>query len=264
MSSFSDPLPPILRPVTAQLVAVAMALLLVFLAALLPQLLPLRLLDSAWQLRLCGLLAENGVLPLMALGLLFLATYLDPDNSFVRSLRDGASWLAIWAALGFFLLAPLQLYALAQASSRLDVRQHQQRQIAEERLTAIGSTITTARSSAELQQRLQALQAPPLPEVEQNLPLSQLRPLLLQRLAQTRSLVQRSLASSRPIPLQARLLQALRGVVSNLAVGFAFAACAYGRKQDRSLLQAIVAAITGFDREPQSSDEESWQEENLP
>ena len=80
MSSSRLPLDPSRRPITAQLVAVATALLLVFLAALLPQLLPLRLLEPAWQLRLCGVLAENGVLPLMALGLLFLASYLDPDN----------------------------------------------------------------------------------------------------------------------------------------------------------------------------------------
>ena len=253
------------RPITAQLVAVAITLLLVFLAALLAQLLPLRLLDSAWQLRFCGLLAENGVLPLMGLGLLFLASYLDPDNAIIRSWRERASWLAIWASLGFFLLAPLQLFALAQASSRLDLRQQQQRHSAEERLAAIETSISTASSSTELQQRLQALQAPPLPEAEQSLPLAQLRPLLRQRLAQAKPLVQRSLARGDQIPLPARLLQALRGVVSNLAYGFAFAACAFGSNQERSLLQTLLAAISGlFDRTPQASDAEICQEEPIP
>ena len=269
MASSRPPLAPSRQPITAQLVAVATALLLVFLAALLPQLLPLRLLDPAWQLRLCGVLAENGVLPLLALGLLFLASYLDPDNAIIRSLRERASRLAVWAALGFFLLAPLQLYAMAQASTRLDLRQQQQRHSAEERLTAIERSITTARSSAELQQRLQALQAPPLPEAEQSLPLAQLRPVLLQRLAQTRPLVQRSLARGEPIPLPARLLQAVRGVVSNLAYAFAFSACAFGpkpigAKKHRSLLQRLLAVISGLlDRLPQRR-AEPIDEERIP
>lgn len=47
---------------------------------MLGQLLQLRLLEPNGQLRLCGLMGENGVLPLTALGLLFLAAYLDPVN----------------------------------------------------------------------------------------------------------------------------------------------------------------------------------------
>jgi hypothetical protein len=241
--SYRDPEHPVQRPITAQLVAIAAALLLVFLASLLPQLLPLRLLDPSWQLRLCGVMSENGVLPLMALGLLFLATYLDPDNAIIRSLRESASWLAGVAALGFLLLIPLQLAALAQASSRLDLRQQQQRQIGQERLDAIKQAIAAAGSNVELNQRLVALQAPPLPAAELVLPLPQLRQLLSQRLLQTRALLQRSFSRPAQRPLHTLLLQALRGVLSNLAYGLAFAACAYGRRQQRSLLQAWLAGV---------------------
>jgi hypothetical protein len=178
----------------------------------------------------------------MALGLLFLATSLDPVNIAVNRWRNRASRLAGPVAFGFLLLIPLQLFALMQASSRLDLRQQLQRQSAEERLAAIERAIHSARSSSELNQHLQALQAPPLPEAEQGLPLSQLRPLLLQRLTQTQGLVQRSLARPVQIPLPTRLLQAIRGVLSNLAYGLAFAACAFGPNQRRSLLNELLAA----------------------
>ena len=68
MKSNIQPKDLIPRPITTKLVAIALALVAVFIATLLPQLLPPRLLDPQWQLTLCGVMAENGVLPLMALG----------------------------------------------------------------------------------------------------------------------------------------------------------------------------------------------------
>ena len=227
----------------AQLIAIALALLLVFIASLLPQLLPPRLLDPSWQLRLCGVIAETGVLPLMALGLVFLAAYLEPANDWLLACRAHVSRLAGVAALGFLLLLPLQLAALAQASSRLDLRQQQQRQIGQERLDAIKQAIAAAGSNVELNQRLVALQAPPLPAAELVLPLPQLRQLLSQRLLQTRALLQRSFSRPAQRPLHTLLLQTLRGLLSNLAYGLAFAACAFGRRQQRSLLQAWLAGL---------------------
>ena len=243
MDSYRDPEHPVQRPITAQLIAIALALLLVFIASLLPQLLPPRLLDPSWQLRLCGVIAETGVLPLMALGLVFLAAYLEPANDWLLACRDHVSRLAGVAAIGFLLLIPLQLAALAQASSRLDLRQQQQRQIGQERLDAIKQAIAAAGSNVELNQRLVALQAPPLPAAELVLPLPQLRQLLSQRLLQTRALLQRSFSRPAQRPLHTLLLQTLRGLISSLAYGLAFAACAFGRRQQRSLLQAWLAGL---------------------
>lgn len=235
--SYRDPEAPVQRPITGPLLAIASALLLVFLATLLAQLLPPRLLDPSWQLRLCGLMSENGVLPLMSLGLLFLAAYLDPVNVWVQSCRVQLSRLAGMVAIGFLLLIPLQLAALILSSSRLELRQQQQRHATEERLAALEQAIATAGSSVELSQRLQSLQAPPLPAAEVALSLPQLRLLLGQRLLQTRVFLQRQLSRPAHRPLSSLLLQALRGVLSNLACGLAFAACAYGRRQQRSMLQ---------------------------
>lgn len=238
MPTYQNPDVPVERPITGQLVAVATALLLVFLASLMPQLLPPRLLDPSWQIRLCGLMAETGVLPLMALGLVVLAAYLDPANDKLRAWHIRLSRLAGIPAIGFLLLIPLQLAALGHASSRLDLRQQQQRQIGEERLHALEEAIAGASSKAELNKKLQSLQAPPLPAAELALPLPQLRSLLQQRLLQTRGLLQRSLTRPSRVPLTTLLLQALRGVLSNLAYGLAFAACSFGRRQELSLLQS--------------------------
>jgi hypothetical protein len=211
------------RPITTKLVAIAFALVAVFIATLLPQLLPPRLLDPQWQLTLCGVMAENGVLPLMALGLLFLATYLDPANIGVLAIRLGSSRLAGLAAVGFLLLIPLQIFAVVSSNSSLQYHQQKQRQTAQVRLDALEQVIASAGSSDELNQRLQTLKAPPLPPSEQALPLPQLRTLLSQRLLQTRSLLQNKFSAPTQVPRSTLVLQVLRGVVSNLAYGLAFA-----------------------------------------
>ena len=217
------------RPITAKLVAIAFALVAVFIATLLPQLLPPRLLDPQWQLTLCGVMAENGVLPLMALGLLFLANYLNPANIGVLAIRLVSSRLAGLAAVGFLLLIPLQIVAVATSNSSLQNHQQKQRQTAQARLDALEQAIASAGSSDELNQRLQNLQAPRLPPSEQALPLERLRPLLSQRLLQTRSLLQNKFSAPTKVPRSTRKLQLLRGVVSNLAYGLAFAQFRRGR-----------------------------------
>ena len=223
MHSYGDPDHPLQRPITAQLIAIALALLSVFIAGLLPQLLPPRLIDPSWQLRLCGLMAETGVLPLMALGLLFLATYLDPANLWVLAFRVGSSRLAGLAAVGFLLLIPLQIFAVISSHSNLEFQQQKQRQTAQVRLDLLEQAIASAGSSDELNQRLQTLKAPPLPPSEQALPLPQLRTLLSERLLQTRSLLQNKFSAPTQVPRSTLVLQVLRGVVSNLAYGVAFA-----------------------------------------
>jgi hypothetical protein len=232
VESYPEPGPLTPRPITAQLVAIALALLAVFIATLLPQLLPPRLLDPQWQLTLCGVMAENGVLPLMALGLLLLASYLDPANLWVLAIRFISSELAGLAAVGFLLLIPLQIFAVVTSNSSLELHQQKQRQTAQARLDALEQAIASAGNRGELNQLLQNLQAPPLPPSEQALPLSQLRPLLSQRLLQTRSLLQNKFSAPARAPLTTLVLQVLRGVVSNLAYALAFAlACTEFRRR---------------------------------
>ncbi len=111
----------------------------------------------------------------------------------------------------------------------------------------VGDTLDVAQTHRQQQRRAQptsgALQAPPLPAAELVLPLPQLRQLLSQRLLQTRALLQRSFSRPAQRPLHTLLLQALRGLLSNLAYGLAFAACAFGRRQQRSLLQSWLAGV---------------------
>ena len=223
MKSNIQPKDLIPRPITTKLVAIAFALVAVFIATLLPQLLPPRLLDPQWQLTLCGVMAENGVLPLMALGLLLLASYLDPANLWVLAFRVGSSELAGLAAMGFLLLIPLQIFAVISSHSNLEFHQQKQRQTAQVRLDVLEQAIASAGSRGELNQRLQTLKAPPLPPSEQALPLPQLRTLLSERLLQTRSLLQNKFSAPTQVPRSTLLLQVLRGVVSNLAYGLAFA-----------------------------------------
>ena len=112
---------------------------------------------------------------------------------------------------------------MATSNSSLELHQQQQRQTAQARLDALEQAIASAGSRGELNQLLQNLQAPPLPPSEQALPLPLLRPLLSQRLLQTRSLLQHKFSAPARVPLTTRVLQVARGVVSNLAYALALA-----------------------------------------
>ncbi len=94
-----------------RLAFIAIALFAVYLITLLASILPIRLLDMARQLRFISACLDSATVPLVALGLLHLAAYLDPVNPKVLKRRDRLAPLAIGAVIGFFLTIPLQAYA---------------------------------------------------------------------------------------------------------------------------------------------------------
>jgi hypothetical protein len=86
-----------------------------FAVLVLGSLFPVQLLDPAWQRRFGAVLVNAGTLPLTALALLQLAHHLAPRDPRIRKRQQRFAQLAIGAAFGFLLLAPL----LISASLRL-------------------------------------------------------------------------------------------------------------------------------------------------
>lgn len=100
--------------------ALALALFLLFGIGLLNQLLPLRLLAPAWQLRMANALIEGAPLALIGLGLLQLAPHLDPSARQLQARWQQLGRLGVIAALGFVLLLPLQVVATARSVRGMD------------------------------------------------------------------------------------------------------------------------------------------------
>jgi hypothetical protein len=209
------------------LAAVALALFLLFGLGVFSQAFPLRLLAPAWQLRLSGALIERAPLALIGLVLLQLAAHLDPANR-----RLGARWeqlgrFGVIAVLGFLLLMPLQVVATARSIRGLQSNQRAEQVRVHRNLELLRQQINGAGSLADLQQRIQAIQAPDLivDANSLNQPLPQLKQALLASVDQSQQQLNRQLGNRSPRPLWNLLQASGRGVLSSLVLAVAFAAC---------------------------------------
>lgn len=239
MSASSEP-SPWLPSATARGVALAGGVLIVlFLTILSGSLLPPHLLDPAWQLKVGGGLINASPFPLIGLVLLHLAARLDPRDARLLQRRRIATQLAVAAAFGYLLLAPL----LAAANL-----QHQQSQALatsgglrrdSERLQQMRQVVSSASSIPELEQRLAALQGPSLDVADRNLPLPLLRSRIEALLDQVDARLERARSSARPASPWALLGDIIRTSVACLALAAGFAGLARAPGSELSLLEAL-------------------------
>jgi hypothetical protein len=212
------------------------ALFVVFAVLVVATILPPRLLDPNWQLRFVSSLLNQASIPLVGLGLLFLASYVDPGNGALERLARRCARLSIVAALGFFLLIPVQLagvwgkVGLAIASQNRDITTTAAQAETFRRL------INSASSPQALQQALIAQRVQPLTPAQLSRPMPVLRAQLLERLASAEKRLE-----GQPRGLQLRhwlsLVQGMTGsMLVSLAYGLAFAAGGQARGKEVSLL----------------------------
>ena len=155
---------------------VALVLFVLYLTVVLGSAFPFRLLNPTWQLTMLANLVNTSGFPLVGLGVLHLASELSPDDGNLARQRRVCAQLAVPVAVGFLLLIPLQSMALWQQSSTFNNSRLAQVGRAERSLSELRQAVGAASSSADLQQRLQALKGPTLGPAEQALPLPVLRP----------------------------------------------------------------------------------------
>ena len=203
----------------------AIALFVIYIITLLAGIVPVRLLDTSWQLRFVSTCLDSAPIPLMALGLLHLSAYLDPDNPVLQKRRDGLARLAILAVLGFLLLVPLQTYAAWRNWSLARANVARQLSAATSTFDLLQETITNASSLDNLRSRLQAIQAPNLgiPFEELDLPLPETKRTMLIRLRGVRQQVEARIQASTPQATGSMVRDTLRVTISSLALAIAFA-----------------------------------------
>lgn len=213
---------------------IAFGLLLVFLISELKQLVPLALLQPAWQLRAAEGLRNTAVLPLLAGVLMLLAQRFDPA-------AEGLAWrlflmrrLAIGASIGFLLLIPLQITAGLREINQATAGEARQLEAVRQVAVAIEQAKTTESMNQAIAQLpglpsdFQGRYALPLDQVRQRL-LSQIRP-QIQRLDERLSELRRQRLGN------AAGLFVVDGLLS-FAYAIAFAAIASNGEGEPSLLQ---------------------------
>jgi hypothetical protein len=200
---------------------------------------PVRLLDTTWQLRFTGAVLDNAFYPLIALILLYLASFLDGDDGRLRARYTAISGWAVPAAIGFLLLIPLQASATWSGYASALQSQVQQQANVRRQFGVVRFAINAARSSPELRSRLERLQGQQINAEEGtdfSQPLPQLRETLLKRLEETESTVIQELKASAPPISRAEILLAnITAGASSLAYALAFAAAGHRRHKELSL-----------------------------
>lgn len=207
--------------------AIGLALFLIFIVTECSQLFPLRLLQPAWQLRASAALLENGLWPLLGLGLLQLASYLEPTDWRLGERWERLGRLGVIAVLGFLLLMPLQVVATARALHTMDSTQQGQQRRVEQNLNRMREQIKAADSFPDLQNRIRDIQAPDLVIDPQTLrqPLPQIKRALLASVDQSEQQLRRRFQVETSRGRSWALLQrAGRGVLMALVLAVAYAA----------------------------------------
>ena len=220
----------------ASLAAVSLAGL--FVVTVLSAILPPKLIDPQWQLALGNALISSGPMALLGLLAAHLAAYVQPSAEGVLKRLRSFRQLAVAAALGYLLLIPLQLYGawnLVETGRNARVRAEG---TADQKLAAYREAITKAKSTADLQQRLQALKGPQLTPQALQQPLEPLRRTMLERLETSAGLVKKR-TNEIGAPVGSLVRQSIRVTLSSLLLALGFAAGAQGRKAKLPLLESL-------------------------
>jgi len=214
----------------------ALVFVVLFAVLVLGSLFPFQPLDPAWQSRLTAVLVNAGTLPLTGLALLQLAFLLDPEDPDIHRRQQRFAQLSIAVALGYLLLAPLQISASLQLQSRGSTEQLSRLARAEAKLQQLRQAARQAASGADLSARFQALSGPTISPAELALPLPVLKAQAALALDQAQAQIKRernALPAGDPLRL---LPELLRNAFSCLALAFGFAIFARGRDSELSLV----------------------------
>jgi hypothetical protein len=218
---------------------ISLALLILYVAAAVAGLLPLALLNTEWQLRAIRTILDSAFLPLLALGLLHLAAYLDPQHLALQNRRRLAARLAILAVLGFLLFIPLQVTAAWRTVAAANANASRQVGRANETFNILRDIIVQAPSLRVLQERLDNQQNR---GVRLNLDgkaggsLEQTKQELLEQLSVVRDAVIARVSKPDRQATEALARDTVRVVISSRALALAFSAGAQRRGSTVPLL----------------------------
>ncbi len=201
-------------------------------------LLPPRPLETAWQLNAVSTLVTPAAIPLVGLGLLHLASHLDPANARLRQRRDRLARWAILAVLGFLLLLPLQAFAAWSSVDAARAQVSDQRTVATSTFVRIREAINAATSLEDLEARLRSLRSPGLDIRFENLglPLPETRRQLLLRLNEMEDQVKTRINPPPPQAIEDVAMTSLRMMASSVLFALGFAMAAQRRGQQVPLL----------------------------
>jgi hypothetical protein len=225
-----------------RLSVIAIALFVIYGVRVAASAIPFRPLGTLWQLGLSSALIEAAAIPLVGLGLLHLAAYLNPDDPVLVRRRNVLARWAILAVLGFLLLIPVQAVASWSTVATAKARVTTQQTTANRNFALVREAISAATSLDDLQARLQSLQSPELGIRFQNLglPLDETKRQMLLRLNDIQEQVKTRINAPPPEAIENVARNAGRLMATSFVYFLAFAIAAQRRGQDIPLLVELL------------------------
>lgn len=223
------------------LVSAATGLFLIFLGSALVDIFPLQVLTPAWQFNFNNRMIGSGIPALIGFCLLHVAAVFNPGNFLLKQRLLSVRQLAIVAAIGFFLLIPLQGYATWKFFTEAKATQVAGIKAANRRFSPIKQAINGATSTADLQNRLVdlnlgiRLQAP---QLNQSLP--ELKKSLLSEVERAEIQAKDRLTGPTPMQIWTSIQSSTRILLASLGFSLAFSAGAQVKGSEKTLLDIVT------------------------
>jgi hypothetical protein len=229
--------------ISRRLSLIGFCLLLVYCVFVIRSALPLQILNIVWQIQLSTALVEFAPIAVLGVVLVSLASFFDQGNEDLGAAQRLVAKFALIVSLGFFLLIPMRAYHIF--AFQQTVGNVQDRQISQglTRVKKIKEVVNQASSRVDLEARLKALSAPPLPEALRQRDLPQLKEGLLRSLNQVEAQFQkRKPAANKNKDLNSYLSNG-KMMISSLLYAAVFAAAGQRSDSDENFLDEILLAF---------------------
>lgn len=223
--------------IAGQISLVGVLMLVIFLITVLGVVVPPRILDPAWQLRVISTLVGNGTIPLVGFLLLPLAASIDPANRRLEARWHQFRTWALLPVIGYALLIPLQAVAIARGLQNAYLQQNRQLTIGTSRIAEVRNAVQESSTTAQLAERLKALRAPMLSPAALNQPMPTLRRELLASLSNAENQLRQNNKGLPIASIWGVVQNGIRETLTSLLYGLAFACVAYRPATPVSLLQ---------------------------
>ena len=229
--------------ISRRLSLIGFCLLLVYCVFVLRSALPLQILNIVWQIQLSTSVVEFAPIAVLGVVLVSLASFFDQGNEDLGGAQRLVARLALIVSLGFFLLIPLRTYHIFAFQQTIGNVQDRQISQGLSRVKKIKEAVNQASSREDLQARLKALSAPPLPEALRQRELPQLKEGLLRSLNQVEAQFQkRKPAVNKEKDLNSYLSNG-KMMISSLLYAAVFAAAGQRSNSDENFLDEILLAF---------------------
>ncbi len=216
---------------------IGFALLVAFLAIIAKLAFPVALVQPGWQLRVGESLRATASIPLVAMALLLLAEFINPDSQILANRILWLRRLSVVAALGFFLLIPLQISAGLREITKATVLEYRELSAIQRASTAIQEAVT----QREMFNAIKLIPGlPPDATPAFNLPIPAIRTALLAQIRPQILKLETRIREVRSQRIQGAITIFAFDAFLSLAYGIGFAAIGRTSVQRPTLLRKII------------------------